>query len=596
MKDVFEIRIIRSPYGDFYGRDIEDALKNHPDWYLKEIAKEGFNAVWLHCVLRDIVSSDVFPEFGGKEPEQITALNKMVEKAGKYGLKVFLYFCEPRGIREGDPFWKNHPDVKGQSMVFKGIPFFSGRYYALCSSTQKVKEYLYQSSYNLFKKVPGLGGVFMITASEFQTHCYSHYPKWRLKFTDSSMEEWARNPFECRRCEEMEPYEVVSEIITLVNKGIKDASPEAKVIAWNWSWYIIEPDPQKKLISRLPEDVILQADFERGGYKNILNKRLEIDEYSLSYTGPSPRFKKLFTLAKERGMKVIAKLQIGSTHELVTVPYIPVPYKIAEKLYRMKKMGVNGYLGCWIFGGDISPMSKVAGKLSVNPSLSPSIAVKEVAVEEFGKEAASYVIKAWRHFSNAWESYPFSIPFLYWSPVNYATAYPFDISAREIQGVPSWLSLPRDKNGHLAVAGDNLKKWIKPFSADFARKVFKKLLSEWEKGIDVLKNGTKHLDEPRYQKELDLAVHISLLIRSTINIIEFYKLLKEHRQGNREAKINLIKLLKEEILIAEQDREIIKRNKNFGYHPEAHQYFIKDEDLSYKITIIEKQIKKLTLS
>jgi len=407
------------------------------------------------------------------------------------------------------------------------------------------------------------------------------------------MEEWARNPFECKRCEKREPYEVVAEIIKLVNKGIKDANPEAKVIVWNWSWYIIEPDPQKNLISRLPEDVILQGDFERGGYKNVLNKRLEIDEYSLSYTGPSPRFRKLFYLAKKRGMKVTAKLQIGSTHELVTVPYIPVPYKIAEKLYRMRKMGVDGYLGCWIFGGDISPMSKVAGKLSVNPSLSPSAAVKEVAMEEFGKEASAYVIKAWKHFSDAWENYPFSIPFLYSAPVNYATAYPFDLSAKEIRWIPSWLPLPRDKNGHLAVAGDNLKGWIRPFSAEFVQMAFKKLLSEWEKGIDVLKKGKGYLDEPRYKKELDLAIHIGLLIKSTVNIVEFYSLLKEYREGKKEAKRKLIKLLKEEILIAEKDREIIKINKDFGYHPEAHEYFITEEDLSYKIAILKKQIKNL---
>ena len=592
-KEGFSIRIIRSPYGDFYGREIEDSVRNHPEWYLEEIAREGFNAVWLHCILRDIISSDVFPEFGGKEAEQIPALNKMVEKAERYGLKVFLYFCEPRGFREEDPFWKNNPDVKGHSLIFHGIDPFSGRYYALCSSTQKVKDYLYKSSCNLFKKVPGLGGVFMITASEFHTHCYSHYPKWRLKFADPLMEEWARNPFECKRCEKREPYEVVAEIIKLVNKGIKDANPEAKVIVWNWSWYIIEPDPQKNLISRLPEDVILQGDFERGGYKNVLNKRLEIDEYSLSYTGPSPRFRKLFYLAKKRGMKVNAKLQIGSTHELVTVPYIPVPYKIAEKLYRMRKMGVDGYLGCWIFGGDISPMSKVAGKLSVNPSLSPSAAVKEVAMEEFGKEASAYVIKAWKHFSDAWENYPFSIPFLYSAPVNYATAYPFDLSAKEIRWIPSWLPLPRDKNGHLAVAGDNLKGWIRPFSAEFVQMAFKKLLSEWEKGVDVLKKGKGYLDEPRYKKELDLAIHIGLLIKSTVNIVEFYSLLKEYREGKKEAKRKLIKLLKEEILIAEKDREIIKINKDFGYHPEAHEYFITEEDLSYKIAILKKQIKNL---
>ncbi|MDD3725944.1 MAG: hypothetical protein PHI44_01930 [Candidatus Ratteibacteria bacterium] len=592
MKDVFDIKIIRSPYGDFYGRDIEDSVKNHPDHYLEEIGREGFGAVWLHCILRDIVSSDVFPEFGKKENQQIPALNRMVEKAGRYGLKVFLYFCEPRGLREEDPFWKNNPDVKGQSAEFQGTPPFSGRYYALCSSTQKVKDYLYQSSYNLFKKVPGLGGVFMITASEFHTHCYSHYPKWRLKFTDPLMDEWAAKPFECKRCDKREPHQVVSEVITLINKGIKDASPDARVIAWNWSWYIIEPDPQEKLISSLPQDVILQGDFERGGYKKVLNKQLDIDEYSLSYTGPSPRFKKLFCLAKDRGMKVTAKLQVGSTHELVTVPYIPVPYKIAEKLYRMRKMGVDGFLGCWIFGGDISPMSKVAGKMSGRHSLTPSNAVKEVAIEEFGKEQAGYVIKAWRYFSDAWENYPFSIPFLYSSPVNYATAYPFTLKDKEMREIPSWLPLPRDKNGHL-ISGDTLNGWIRPFSSAFVIRAFKKLLSEWGKGIDVLKEGKEYLEEPRYKKELDLAVHIFLLIRSTINIIEFYRLLKRYNSGDKVVQKELKKLLKDEVVIVESDMEIIKRNSDFGYHPEAHEYFITEKDLTYKAALLKRQIKKL---
>jgi len=592
MRDTFETRIIRSPYGDFYGRDIEDSVKNHPDWYLEEIARERFNAVWLRCTLKDIVSSGVFHGFGKKEGQQIPALNRMVEKAERYGLKVFLCFYEPRGFREDDPFWKDNPDVKGQSVEFPGTLPFSGRYYALCSSTQKVKDYLYQSSYNLFKKVPGLGGVFMITASDFHTHCYSHYPKRQLKFTDPLMEEWAKKPFECKRCDKREPHEVVSEVITLLNRGIKDANPDAKVIAWNWSWYIIEPDPQEKLISSIPQDVILLGDFERGGYKKVLNKRLNIDEYSLAYTGPSPRFKKLFCLAKNRGMKVTAKLQIGTTHEVVTVPYIPVPYKIAEKLYRMRKMGVDGYLGCWIFGGDISPMSKVVGKLSVNNSLLPSDAVKEVAIEEFGKRQAGYVEKAWRYFSDAWENYPFSIPFLYWSPVNYATAFPFKIGDKEIKEIPSWLPLPRDKNGHI-LSGDTLKGWISPFDSVFVVRAFKKLLSNWEKGIDALKEGKWYPGNPRYKKELDLAIHISLLVKSTINIIEFYRLLKRYNKGDKVAKRELKKLLKCEIAITESDRKIIKSNQDFGYHSEAHEYFITEKDLTYKITLLKKQIQKL---
>lgn len=570
-KEGLGIRIIRSPWSDFYGPEIEDCLKTHPDSYLKEIAREGFNAVWLHCLLRDIVSCDAFPEFGKKEKEQVPALNSLVEKAGKHGLKVFLYFCEPRGFRKEDPFWENNADVKGQPSQVLSIWYF-----ALCSSTRKVKDFLYQGSYNLFHKVPGLGGVFMITASEFLTHCYSHFPRGQ-----------------CGRCAKRDPSEIVAEIITLVNKGIKDANPLADVIAWNWSWYIIEPDPQKKLISRLPKDVILQADFERGGWKNVLNKRLEIDEYSFSYTGPSPRFKNLFHLAKKQGMKVTAKLQIGTTHELVTVPYIPVPYILAEKLNRMRKLGVDGYLGCWVFGGDVSVMSKVAGKMSVNPLLPSAQAVKEVAEEEFGSAPAEYVAKAWKQFSAAWKNYPFSIPFLYFSPVNYATAYPFELSAGDKPAIPSWLALPKDKNGHLVV-GDNLKDWLTPFTAGFAVKTFRKLLAEWDKGLQVLEEGAKkQTQNPRYKKEMDMAVHISLLIQSTINIIKFYGLLKKYRKNAPGAKASVRSLLHKELSIAEKDREIIKRNPDFGYHAEAHTSFITEADLSYKISLLKGQLKNL---
>ncbi len=590
-KDSFGIRIIRSPWSDFNGRELEDSAETHPDSYLEEIAAQGFNAIWLHCILRDIVACKAFPEFGKKEKEQIPALNKLVEKTAKYGLKVYLYFCEPRGFREEDVFWKNNSDVKGQPAYFHGTGESSGRYSALCSSTGRVKDFLYGSSYSLFKKVHGLGGVFMITASEFHTHCYSHLPIPQKEFNDPQMQEWAKAQFTCTRCAKRKPYEVVSEIIALVNKGIKDASPNTAVIAWNWSWYFLEKEPQKKLISRLPQDVILMATLERGGWKKVLDKRLLVDEYSFAYTGPSPTFKDVFSQAQKRNMRMMAKIQISTTHELITVPYIPVPYILAEKLHRMKKMGVYGYLGCWIFGGNASLMSRVAGKMSVNSLLSPSKAVKEAAVEEFGEQAAGHVTKAWKCFSAAWKTYPFSIPFLYFSPINYATAYPFNLSAKSVAEIPSWLPLPRDEHGHLAV-GENLKTWIKPFTAAFVVRVLKKLLSEWEKGIEVLEEGAKkHRPDDRYRKEADMALHISLLIRSTINIIEFYELLKKHRNNVPGAKKSMKKLLEDELYIAEKDRGIIKRNPDFGYHPEAHANFITAEGLNYKIGLLAKQIE-----
>ncbi|HNS31753.1 MAG TPA: hypothetical protein PKN36_02105 [bacterium] len=588
MKTLSGPRIIRSPWSDFYGREIEDSLKTHPENYLREVSAQGFNSIWVHCILRDIVNSDPFPEFGRKAKEQVPALNRLVERAGKYGLKVFVYICEPRGFSSNDAFWQKNSDVRGH---------LSAGNYALCSSAQRVKDFLSQSSYNLFKKVPGLGGAFMITASEFHTHCYSHYPKWQKLFAISQMTDWAKAQFHCERCAERDPSQVVAEIVTLVNSGIKSASPRAETIVWNWSWYIIEPDPQKKLVSLLPDNITLMADFERGGSIKVLDKKINVDEYSFSYTGPSKRFKDILSQARERKMKMMAKIQLGTTHELVTVPYIPVPCILAEKISRMRKAKVNGYLGCWIFGGDVTPMSRIAGKMSIDPDISASKAVKEVAISEFGdKETAGYVSRAWKLFSKAWKNYPFSIPFLYNSPVNYSTTYPLTLDAGKAGIIPSWRPLPRDKDGHLAV-GENLETWTKPFTPYFVSRVFRKLLKEWNKGIEILREGEIKSggQNKRYNKELDMAVHISLLVESTVDIIEFYRLLGLYRKNKKDRKTitGLKKLFEKQISIAEKDREIIGRNRDFGYHPEAHEFFVRTKDLDYKIDMLGKQLEAL---
>lgn len=42
-KFVFNPRLIRSPWSDYYGDEIENGLQAYPERYLKEIAGEGYN-------------------------------------------------------------------------------------------------------------------------------------------------------------------------------------------------------------------------------------------------------------------------------------------------------------------------------------------------------------------------------------------------------------------------------------------------------------------------------------------------------------------------------------------------------------------------
>ncbi|MCX5642188.1 MAG: hypothetical protein NTY10_02985 [Candidatus Omnitrophica bacterium] len=598
-KFIFDPRIIRSPWGDFPSeREIEKTLEAYPDDYLKKISRSGYNAIWLLLVLRESVPSKLFPDNKIKK-NHISCLNRLVKKVGRYGIKVYLYFDEPRSLRQEDPFWKTHPELKGQTMTFSGLSKeFDATYISLCTSAPAVKEYLEESSYNLFKAVPGLGGAFLITASEVPTHCYSHFPLPQTKFTDSEMAKWAGRKFICPRCAQRKPEEVAAEIITLVNRGIKSASPQANTIAWSWSWYILEPDPQKKLINLLPRDVILMSDLDRGGYIYLNRKRYPVDEYSHSYIGPSPRFKKQAALARKRGMKMMATIQISTSNEFFCIPYMPVPYLLAEKLKRMAALKINGYMGCWVTGGDASPMSRLAGIMSRSPQPAPGDAVKELARTEFGEKSARAGCKAWRKLSDAWQEYPFSTPFCYWGPLYYAAAYPLSLNLTRERRITSWCPLPRDEKGHLKLHDNNPAEWIKPFTSAVIISAFQKLLKGWEEGINILKQAIeKDRKNTALENELVVARHIMLSVQSLINIIRFYDLHRRWEKNkdcpDKALSAQLKKILEAEIVSAREEKELVKAEPRLGFYAEARVHLFTSADIEYKISLARKTISQL---
>lgn len=593
----FNPRILRSPWSAFYGRELEDALQAHPEAYLRQAADQGYNGLWLHAVLRDTAASDLFPDTAQKR-RRITALQRFVEKVDKHGFKVYLYLCEPRSLRGNDPFWSRHRDLAGQPFTMSGRDEgLENCDLALCTSTSAVKECLEQSTYRLFRQVPGLGGAFMITASEFHTHCYSHQPLPR-KFTDPYMEAWSKAPFTCPRCRERTPAEVTAEVIQLVNRGIKSASPQADVMAWTWSWYIVEKDPQPTLLSLLPKDVIVISDLERGGWKDVGGRRYPVDEYSYSSLGPSPRFRQQAAIAQQRGLRIMAKMQIGCTHELAAIPYLPVPFLLAEKLKRMRKLGVDGYLGCWIFGGDLTPMSRLAGIMSRQPQPEPVQAVLEVARTEFGEAGAPAVCRAWRKLCTAWRRYPFSIALLYNGPINYATACPFSLpyATRSL----TWCTQPppRDQQGHLQ-GGDDLEHWVKPFGAPVVIGAFRQMLQEWQKGVVILEQACAcEPGNEALRRERNLARHIALCIQSTANIVRFLLLVRQTRKSglagaSSRLKVRLQAILVEELHTAEEDAALVAADPRLGYHAEAHTALFTVADLHHKAAVIRRQLHAL---
>lgn len=418
-----QYKIWRSPYSCFGGLnslkldntkdETFTAVNIYTDEVLADIAANGFNAIWLHAVLCSISIVPEFPEFGQNAMAHISALNTLVARAAGHGIKVFLYFQPVRGIATGNKeFWQNHPECAGQietssEQLIEEHMDEPLKVTSLCTSVPAVKNWIRDASSFLAENVPDLGGVILITASEYPGHCYSHRKK-------ENPTEWT-HLIECPRCKEREGWEVALEEIELVHEGIRKKSEKIQIIAWNWGWAMWLPTPCKELLERLPKDVILMADCERGGIQDMAERPdFPMDEYSLTYAGPSPRCKGTIEYGLSIGLKGMLKLQLGTTHELGSVVDLPLMTNIFRKALYLKKNPEIGYMGCWNFGNFTSANTS-AFNFFLRPETAETMeeALMSFAQYYFPDCDANKILRAWLLMEKGSKYMPFAIPFLY---------------------------------------------------------------------------------------------------------------------------------------------------------------------------------------
>ena len=234
-------------------------LDPFPDGLLQRLSAMGINGVWLHVVLRDLAPGGAtFPEFGAGHEQRLANLRLMVERAKKYGVGIYLYMNEPRAMPQA--FFRNRPELAGVG---------EGPFVAMCTSQPAVRQWISDSLAHVFSHVPGLAGVFTITASENLTNCASHY-SWKS----------------CPHCKNRSDADILAEVNATIGEGVHRGNPDARVIAWDWGWRGHGESPD--IIRKLPKSVWLMSVSEwalpirRGGVP------VTVGEYSISAVGPVP--------------------------------------------------------------------------------------------------------------------------------------------------------------------------------------------------------------------------------------------------------------------------------------------------------------------
>lgn len=552
------IRFLYSYCGVFGDPLFDPQLDPYPDALLTRLSRLGVNGVWLHVVLRQLAPSSIFPEFGVGHETRISNLKRMVERAARYGIDVYLYMNEPRAMPAA--FFEGRKHLKGVA---------EGDHFALCTSAPEVRQWMKESLRYVFERVPGLGGVFTITGSENLTNCYSH----------------RRDAAGCPRCSKRSGPEVIAEVNRTIAAGVRAGDPKAKIIVWDWGWPDGTaagwggPDWASQIIKMLPDDVYLMSvsewgkPIERGGVVAT------VGEYSMSAVGPGPRASRHWRLARQRGLRTIAKVQMNCSWELSAVPYIPAMDLVAQHCENLTKTGIDGLMLSWTVGGYPSPNLELAGKFQRRPSPSKQTALTELAQTRYGPEAAGDVLEAWSKFSRAFSEYPFDVRYVYRGPTQYG---------------PANLLYPKPTGYRATMVGfpyDDVQSWRGVYPPDVLARQFEKMATGWREGLFAFEKALRKTGGPRQgvaRSDFGVAEAVALHFGSVANQIRFVGARDALLSGSlsppeRKTKIDAIKaIVADEIENARRLFVLTRRDPRIGFEA-SNQYYYLPLDLVEKV-------------
>lgn len=550
----FDLRYIYS-YSAVYGDPLlETELDPYPEEQLERLSEVGVNGIWMQSVLYQLVPWRAAPELSVNWEQRIEGLRRLVKKASKYGIRVYLYFNEPRSMPLS--YFKDKPDWKGQE---------EQGYAALCTSVPEVQAILSESVSALFREVPGLGGIFAITMSENLTNCYSRAPGGKTN---------------CPRCSKRSPSAVISEVIHLVADAVAKEAPAARVLCYTWAWTESLGWDDKEILSaikQLPSNVTILSVSEDEKETNIADIQGKVIDYSISVVGPSEKTARIWQMAKDNGLKTAAKVQFNNSWELSAVPYLPVFQLIEEHLQRLNASGVSGLMLSWTLGGYPSLTLRLAAEHYWSTDGGKPRGIHELLEDQFGAAAGKTITQASLAFSEAFQQFPFDIAVLYLAPQNMGPANLL------------YMEPTHYKATMVGIPYDDLERWRAKYSETVFANQFKKLASGWKKGLKLLEKARKHISvnaEAEFGDLYRIASTAYLHFYSTYMQILFvknrnrYLVAKDGEQKNKLGSI-LADIVQKELENATALYTLVKQDSRIGFEASNHYYYT-TQDLQEK--------------
>ena len=583
-KPFIKARISRCFYGPINrppkNRDeLMDDVDYYPERYLNRLAHEGVNGLWLTVKFTDLCRTTVVPEFGQEAEQRLAKLRRTVETCRRYGIRIYLLVIEPACWEAGHPALKQRPELGSRWSALEDKRLF-------CPASEVAQQYLYEATNSVFTAVPHLGGLINISHGERYTHCLGSV----AAISDAKPA--------CPVCAEKAPWEILHAVLAPMARGIRDAAPDAELIAWLYMPYEEElADWVYEIPRHVPEGVVLQFNFETGVTKEVFGKERKGGDYWLSTPGPSPRFERIARAAAACGAAVSAKIQTGCSHEVATVPYVPVPGLLYRKFRAMRELGVTHTMLCWYFGNCPGLMNKAAGALSFEPFPdTEDDFLRGLAEVEWGEHAGT-VASAWGDLAEGYGHFPLTNYFQYYGPMHDGPVWPLLLDPRDEPLAPTWQIASPYTLETYPPSGDRIGECLaESHTVAEVIELCRLMADGWTKGVDALRRVEGHGSlTPQQRLNVGVARALGVQFRSGLNILRFYDLRERMRKESPDRQAAMLDAM-ERIVKAEleNDAELLtlcRADSRLGFHSEAEGYKYYPEKIRWRMAQLDQLLQ-----
>jgi len=542
-----------------YGDELSDDIDYYPDEYLDRLMHDGANGVWIYTRFSDLVRSSYLTHYGKGSEARLDKLNRVIAKCARYGIGVYVFAIEPVALKADEA--ERYPEAAGAHAYDDRRTF--------CTNTAFGRGFCEEAGRRLFEAAPGLAGYISITYGERTTSCASAY-----------------RSCDCPRCAGIAPGKVLAQAVDSLTAGMRTQKPDATLVSWTYGHREWSSEDIIEYVKASPDGVALMQNFDDMGYEDQLGRvRLAVD-YWLSYVGPSELFRITAEEARADGREMFAKMQVCCSHEVASVPYIPVPGIIYKKYRAAHVLGVTGVMQCWYFGNYPSLMSKAAGELAFEDfSRGEDAFLEDLAAIYWGRSRAVAVVRAWKRFESAYRQYPINVMFSYYGPMHDSVVWALQLEPKNFSLPRTWQTLdPTD--------GDRITECLlSGHTLEEAVTLTERMSEQWSEGLGELE--ALGCIGAAQREQLSVARALALLFGGGRDVLEFYRLRDLLGRGDAPSeRLDAMQAIVERgIGLSEAMKRLCEEDGRLGYHSEGEGYKFFAEKLDWRIERLKELLK-----